>query len=83
MFSLMTHSEDPPPQTRRDLPDLATRIAESQEQARKRREQLGLPPDADDGGYTPKKRKPRKHAPKRSKRHGQFLGTACDEWPKD
>lgn len=71
---------DPPP--RRELPDLATRIKESQEKARKRRVELGLPPDPDDGGYTPRKRKPRKHEPKRSKRHGQFLGTVCDEFPR-
>ncbi len=78
----MPNDDDPPPETRPELPDLATRIAASQEQARQRRVQLGLPPDADDGGYTPIQRKPRKHAPKRHKRHGQFLGTVCDEWPK-
>jgi hypothetical protein len=77
----MPYHDDPPPETRPDLPDLATRIAESQEQARRRRAELGLPPDADDGGYTPRKRA-RKNAPKRGKRHGQFLGTVCDEWPK-
>lgn len=71
-----------PPENTNDSRDLATRIAESQEQARRRRVELGLPPDADDGGYTPRKRTPRKHAPKRHKRHGQFLGTVCDEWPK-
>lgn len=71
----MTQDEEPPPQTRRDLPDLATRIADAREQARRRRTELGLPPDADDGSYVPKRRS-RKHAPKRGKRHGQFLGTA-------
>jgi hypothetical protein len=80
MFSTMTYDDDPPAQTRPDLPDLATRIAASQEQARRRRAELGLPPDADDGGYAPQKQ-PRKHAAKRTKRHGQFLGTVCDEWP--
>jgi hypothetical protein len=77
----MPNQDDPSPDPSLNLPDLATRIATSQEQARRRRVELGLPPDADDGGYTPRKR-PRKHAPKRSKRHGQFLGTACDGWPK-
>jgi hypothetical protein len=77
----MPQHDDPPPDRRPELPDLATRIAESQEQARRRRAELGLPPDADDGGYAPRKRT-RKNAPKRSKRHGQFLGTVCDEWPK-
>jgi hypothetical protein len=61
-----------------DLPGLATRIDEAQRQARERRIQQGLPPDADDGAYVLKR--PRKHAPKRSKKHGQFLGTACDSW---
>lgn len=60
----------------RELPDLATRIREAQEQARQRRIEHGLPAEPDDGGYVP--RKPRKHLPKRAKRHGQFLGTACD-----
>jgi len=60
------------------LPDLATRIREAQRQAREGRVKQGLPPEPDDGGYTPRARK--KHAPKRSKNHGQFLGTACDSW---
>lgn len=80
----MAHNEssDDPPEAppRRELPDLATRITESQELARKRRVELGLPPDADDGGYNLRKRKPRKHAPKRAKNHGQFLGTVADSW---
>jgi len=61
-----------------DLPDLATRIDEAQRQARARRVQQGLPPDPDDGAYALKR--PRKHAPKRGKKHGQFLGTVCDSW---
>jgi hypothetical protein len=78
----MTNDDDSPPETRAELPDLASRIAASQEQARRRRTELGLPAEADDGSYSLRKRKPRKHAPKRGKRHGQFLGTVCDEWPK-
>jgi hypothetical protein len=62
----------------RDLPDLDTRIREAQRQARERRIEQGLPPDADDGGYTPQKS--RKHAAKRGKKHGQFLGTVADSW---
>jgi hypothetical protein len=61
-----------------DLPDLATRIEEAQRQARERRIEQGLPAEADDGSYTLKR--PRKHAAKRSKKHGQFLGTVCDSW---
>jgi hypothetical protein len=61
-----------------ELPDLATRIAEAQRQARQRRVEQGLPAEPDDGAYTVKR--PRKHAPKRGKRHGQFLGTVCDSW---
>jgi hypothetical protein len=76
----MPNQDDPPPDTRPDLPDLATRIAAAQDEARRRRVELGLPPDADDGGYASKPK--RKHAAKRGKRHGQFLGTVCDEWPK-
>lgn len=68
----------PPRRPRGDLPDLATRIEDAQRQARERRIEQGLPPDPDDGAYALKK--PRKHAPKRQKRHGQFLGTACDSW---
>jgi hypothetical protein len=94
MFRLMPEPEcnepKPPPEsptpheqpatTRapRQLPDLATRIQEAQDQARQRRVEQGLPADADDGGYMP--RKARKHAAKRSKKHGQFLGTVCDSW---
>ena len=93
MFSVMTDPEpnqpapaesstcqEEPPKTRapRELPDLATRIREAQDQARQRRIEQGLPPDPDDGGYLPKKA--RKHAAKRSKKHGQFLGTVCDSW---
>ncbi|MDB4975608.1 MAG: hypothetical protein JWN48_3949 [Myxococcaceae bacterium] len=62
----------------RELPDLATRIQEAQRQARQRRVEQGLPAQADDGGYLP--RKARKHAAKRSKNHGQFLGTVADSW---
>lgn len=62
-----------------DLPGLASRIDEAQRQARERRVEQGLPAEADDGAYVLKR--PRKHAPKRSKKHGQFLGTACDSWP--
>jgi hypothetical protein len=61
-----------------DLPHLAARIDEAQRQARERRVQQGLPAEADDGAYLLKR--PRKHAPKRSKKHGQFLGTVCDSW---
>jgi hypothetical protein len=61
-----------------DLPGLATRIDEAQRQARERRIEQGLPAEADDGAYVLKR--PRKHAPKRSKKHGQFLGTVCDSW---
>jgi len=61
-----------------DLPDLATRIDEAQRQARARRVEQGLTPDADDGAYALKR--PRKHAAKRGKKHGQFLGTVCDSW---
>ena len=95
MFRLMTESsktslpstasatsiaqEEPPKAPApRDLPDLATRIEQAQQQARLRRIEQGLPADADDGGYLPKKA--RKHAAKRSKKHGQFLGTVCDSW---
>jgi len=61
-----------------ELPDMATRIREAQRQARQRRVEQGLPAEPDDGAYTLKKA--RKHAPKRTKRHGQFLGTVCDSW---
>jgi hypothetical protein len=61
-----------------DLPGLAARIDEAQRQARERRIQQGLPAEADDGAYVLKR--PRKHAAKRSKKHGQFLGTVCDSW---
>jgi hypothetical protein len=61
-----------------DLPGLASRIDEAQRQARERRVEQGLPAEADDGAYVLKR--PRKHAPKRSKKHGQFLGTVCDSW---
>lgn len=62
-----------------DLPGLASRIDEAQRQARERRVEQGLPAEADDGAYVLKR--PRKHAPKRGKKHGQFLGTVCDGWP--
>lgn len=71
-------SEPATPAASGELPDLATRIREAQRQARERRVQQGLPAEADDGGYTPKR--PRKHAAKRSKKHGQFLGTVADSW---
>jgi hypothetical protein len=71
-------SEPPARAPAGDLPDLATRIDEAQRQARARRVEQGLTPDADDGAYTLKR--PRKHAAKRSKKHGQFLGTVSDSW---
>lgn len=85
-FSVMSapdpDSPDPPAPAEspapRALPDLETRIREAQRQARQRRIEQGLPPDADDGAYVP--RKSRKHAAKRGKSHGQFLGTVADSW---